>query len=40
MDSMRVIIELPKESVTQTDAGWDALDRVAKQLEADPRWIA
>ena len=35
--SMRVVIELPTESVTQTDAGWDALNRVAKQIESDPR---
>jgi RND superfamily putative drug exporter len=35
--SMRVVIELPGESVTQTDAGWNALNRVAKQIESDPR---
>ena len=35
--SMRVVIELPNESITQTDAGWDALNRVAKQIESDPR---
>jgi RND superfamily putative drug exporter len=35
--SMRVVIELPGESVTQTDAGWDALNRAAKQIESDPR---
>jgi len=35
--SMRVVIELPNESVTQTDAGWDALNSVAKQIESDPR---
>ena len=35
--SMRVVIELPNESFTQTDAGWDGLDRVAKQIESDPR---
>jgi RND superfamily putative drug exporter len=35
--SMRVVIELPNESVTQTDAGWDALNHVAKQIESDPR---
>ena len=35
--SMRVVIELPNESVTQTDAGWDALNRFAKQIETDPR---
>ena len=35
--SMRVVIELPNDSVTQTDAGWDALNLVAKQIESDPR---
>jgi putative drug exporter of the RND superfamily len=35
--SMRVVIQLPGESVTQTDAGWDALNHMAKQIESDPR---
>jgi putative drug exporter of the RND superfamily len=35
--SMRVVIELPNDSVTQTDAGWNALNRAAKQIESDPR---
>jgi RND superfamily putative drug exporter len=35
--SMRVVIELPNESVTQTDAGWNALNSIAKQIESDPR---
>jgi len=35
--SMRVVIELPNDSVTQTDAGWSALNQVAKQIESDPR---
>ncbi len=35
--SMRVVIELPGESVTQTDAGWNALNHMAKQIESDPR---
>ena len=35
--SMRVVIELPNDSVTQTDAGWDGLNRMAKQIESDPR---
>jgi putative drug exporter of the RND superfamily len=34
---MRVVIQLPNDSVTQTDAGWDGLNRVAKQIESDPR---
>ncbi len=35
--SMRVLVELPNESVSQTSAGWDALDHMAKQIETDPR---
>jgi len=35
--SMRVIVELPADSISQTDAGWNALDRAAKQLASDPR---
>ena len=36
VESLRVIVELP-DSIAQTDAGWDALDRVSKRLAADPR---
>jgi putative drug exporter of the RND superfamily len=35
--SLRVIVELPKDSIAQTDAGWSALDRLSKQLASDPR---
>jgi RND superfamily putative drug exporter len=35
--SLRVVIELPKNSISQTDAGWDALNRAVKQIESDPR---
>ncbi len=35
--SMRVILELPTDSITQTDAGWNALDRLSKRLASDPR---
>jgi len=34
---MRVIVELPADSITQTDAGWNALDRLSKRLASDPR---
>lgn len=37
VQSMRVIVELPKDSIAQTDAGWNVLDRVTKQLASDPR---
>jgi RND superfamily putative drug exporter len=35
--SLRMIVELPKDSIAQTDAGWNALDRLSRQLESDPR---
>src|ERR1700733_8383304 len=36
VESLRVLVELP-DSIAQTDAGWDALDRLSKRLAADPR---
>ena len=35
--SLRVILELPTDSIAQTDAGWSALDRFSKQLASAPR---
>jgi RND superfamily putative drug exporter len=35
--SMRMIVELPADSIVQTDAGWNALDRLSKRLASDPR---
>ncbi len=35
--SLRVILELPKDSISQTDAGWDALNRFATRVASDPR---
>jgi RND superfamily putative drug exporter len=37
VESMRVIIELPNDSIAQTDAGWNVLDAVTKRLASDPR---
>jgi putative drug exporter of the RND superfamily len=37
VESLRVIVELPKDSIAQTDAGWNALDRLTKRLASDPR---
>ena len=34
--SLRVVLELP-DSIAQTDAGWNALDRFTKRLASDPR---
>ncbi len=36
VQSLRVILELP-ESIAQTDAGWNAVDRLTKRLASDPR---
>jgi putative drug exporter of the RND superfamily len=35
--SLRVIFELPSDSIAQTDAGWNALDRFSKRIASDPR---
>ncbi len=35
--SLRVILELPTDSMAQTDAGWNALDSFSKHLASDPR---
>ncbi len=35
--SMRMIVELPADSIAQTDAGWNAIDRLSKRLASDPR---
>jgi len=35
--SLRVIVELPTDSISQSDDGWNAIDRMTKQLESDPR---
>jgi putative drug exporter of the RND superfamily len=35
--SLRVILELPTDSIAQTDAGWNALDRFTKRIASDPR---
>jgi RND superfamily putative drug exporter len=36
VDSLRVILELP-DSISQTDAGWDAATRLSARLASDPR---
>ena len=37
VQSMRVIIQLPNDSIAQSDAGWSAIDRASKRLASDPR---
>src|SRR5580658_280509 len=35
--SLRVILDLPTDSIAQTDSGWNVLDRFSKRLASDPR---
>jgi RND superfamily putative drug exporter len=35
--SLRLLVELPNDSIAGTDAGWNAIDRLTKQIAADPR---
>jgi len=35
--SLRLILELPEDSISQTDAGWNAVDRFTKRIASDPR---
>jgi RND superfamily putative drug exporter len=37
VESLRIIVELPQDSIAQTDAGWNAVDHLSKQLAGDPR---
>ena len=37
VQSLRVIVELPSDSISQTDAGWNTLDRFTRRLASDPR---
>jgi putative drug exporter of the RND superfamily len=37
VESMRIIVDLPTDSIAQTDAGWNVLDRLTKHLASDPR---
>jgi RND superfamily putative drug exporter len=37
VESLRVLVELPTGSISQTDAGWNAIDRISKRLASDPR---
>ena len=37
VETLRIIIELPTDSIAQTDVGWNVLDRLTKRLASDPR---
>ncbi len=35
--AIRIIVELPSDSIAQSDTGWDAVDRLGKRIASDPR---
>ncbi len=37
VQALRIIVELPADSISQGDAGWNAIDHLSKQLASDPR---
>ncbi|SEB38579.1 putative drug exporter of the RND superfamily [Terriglobus roseus] len=37
VESLRIIVELPKDSISQTDSGWNAVDAITKRIASDPR---
>jgi len=37
VQSLRIIVELTTDSIAQTDAGWNTIDRLSKRLASDPR---
>jgi RND superfamily putative drug exporter len=37
VESLRVLVELPADSIAQSDAGWTVVDRLSKRLASDPR---
>jgi RND superfamily putative drug exporter len=37
VESLRVLVELPVDSISQYDEGWNAIDRLSKQIASDPR---
>ncbi len=37
VESLRILVELPTDSIANTDAGWNVLDRLTKRFASDPR---
>jgi RND superfamily putative drug exporter len=37
VESIRLIVDLPSDSITGSAAGWNAIDRLSNRLAADPR---
>jgi len=37
VQTLRVIVDLPSDSISQTDTGWNTIDALTKKIESDPR---
>ncbi len=37
VESLRILVELPGESIARSEEGWNAIDRISKRLGGDPR---
>ena len=37
VQSMRLVVELPSNSIAHSDKGWDTVDQLSKRLASDPR---
>jgi RND superfamily putative drug exporter len=37
VQSLRVIVELPSDSISQSDSGWNTIDALSKKIQSDPR---
>lgn len=37
VESLRLVVELPTDSIAQSDAGWNVLDRLTRRMASDPR---
>ena len=37
VQSLRIIVELPSDSIANSDVGWNALDRATRSIASDPR---
>lgn len=37
VESLRITVELPADSIADSDAGWNAIDAISRRLASDPR---
>ena len=37
VESLRIVVEIPADSIPESDAGWNAIDGLSKRLASDPR---